>query len=165
MSECVDPPEGLDVSAITTEAGLLGEIAREAEKIKQTMREGRLPSKDDIRLISFLAGEVRRRIESLTTAQMAELDAMRRKARMLETKRWIHELASETKALLDEFRNPKVGLSLSRFSQAEVRISQAYIRAKEEGWDDDMVALLKETDANLQNIKKLTRASISLPTF
>ena len=98
MIECAAPPDGLDLSAIASDAGLLLAVEREAKKIEAAMKGGVLPSKDDIRLISFLVGEVRRRIESLTPEQAAEFEAMKKKADTRETRRWIQALVAETES-------------------------------------------------------------------
>ena len=165
MIECAAPPDGLDLSAIASDAGLLLAVEREAKKIEAAMKGGVLPSKDDIRLISFLVGEVRRRIESLTPEQAAEFEAMKKKADTRETRRWIQALVAETETLLANFSNPGIGLSLSRFSQAEVDAARGFARAKGENWSDGMIAEIKKAQANLQRIKDKTQARLSIPQF
>nr|CAX84109.1 uncharacterized protein [uncultured bacterium] len=165
MFEFDAPPVGLNLSAIATESGLLIAIDAQAKKIETAMREGKLPSKDEIRLISFLVGEVKRRIASLSHEQAAEFEALKKKADMREVRRWVKELATDAEDLLKGFQNADVGLSWSRFSSAEVRLTNGQARAVGEHWDADLVAILKEADANLRKIKGLSRANISLPQF
>ncbi|MFN3078071.1 MAG: hypothetical protein ABT940_14600, partial [Alphaproteobacteria bacterium] len=92
-------------------------------------------------------------------------DDLRKRANSRELRRWVQELSSESKMLLRDFRDPSIGLSLSRFSQVEVGVTRGLARAAKERWDTELLSWLKEADANLRHIKERSRASISLPVF
>ncbi len=117
------PPEGLNLEEISTDAGLLRAIEREAENIKEASAEGKLPTRDEIRLISFLAGEVRRRIAKLTSEQMDEFQRIREKARRREYERRIAEISGHVDKFIAMVEDPETAVPLGATSEIEIAIN------------------------------------------
>ncbi|MFN3077248.1 MAG: hypothetical protein ABT940_10275 [Alphaproteobacteria bacterium] len=164
-SEIIEPPKGLDPAEIVTDQGLLQAVRREVRKIEDANAGGRLPNRDDVRLVLYLAGEIRRRMVDLTPEQMEQLDEMRRNATNRDNLRRVREMAAAARTLLEAYRNPSKGLSLSRFSAVEVGVAMDLARAGKEGWDEELTNELLEAQKIIQQIKNATRARVSLESF
>lgn len=122
MVEFLPPPEGLDLRAIETEAGLLAAIQREAERLDRAKQEGTRLSRDQIRLITFLAGEVRRRIENLSSEQKDELDRIRAEARQREMEARVSEVAGAVDDFVESTSQPHGEVRFSRIDELRDQI-------------------------------------------
>ncbi len=159
------PPEGLDLDEIKTDAGLLQAIEREAAKIKKASSEGAPTSKDEIRLISFLAGEVRRRISALTPEQREEIKHIRRQAGHRERKRRIEEISAQVDIFIAEAEKPKAAISFGAGSELEIAIGAVWGELEnDEEADEELMTLLKKVKDKFVEADKKMRL-VRLPKF
>ncbi len=121
-SEVVPPPLGLDLDEVATDAGLQAAIAREGRKFQNAEKLGRQLTLDEIRLISFLAGEVHRRIATLGAEEKEELERIRAKADERETEWNVRQLISDIDAYVELTNLPDVEIPLARISELEIRL-------------------------------------------
>lgn len=120
-AEILAPPEGLDLDEIATDAGLLGAIQREAVRLDEAQTLERRLSRDEVRLIAFLAGEVRRRIDDLSPEEKEEFRCIRTTARERETERNVRDLVGDVERFVAEVEKPRAAVLLSRVSELEIR--------------------------------------------
>ena len=119
MVDYLPPPEGLNLAEIESEGGLLVAIKREAERLDASKKEGLRLTRDQIRLISFLAGEVRRRIENLSPEQKVELDRIRTEAREREMEERVSEVADAVESFVSSINEPGGEIRFSRITELE----------------------------------------------
>lgn len=166
MVEFLPPPDGLDLREIESEPGLLAAIQREADKLDQAKRDRRRLSRDEIRLISFLAGEVRRRIEDLPPEQQDEIQNIRLQAREREMEARVSQVAADVEAFVDAANAPGGEVRFSRINELEGSI-QAMVRNLESDPEkysphlEHMADLAKK----LEEIKGRGRVFGGLPEF
>lgn len=122
MTEILDAPSGLNPAEIATEAGLLAAIEREVANLEAAKKERRRLGRDEIRLISFLAGEVRRRVESLTPEQQQEFQEIREEAQFREMETRVKDMASEVEDFVVVATTGKGEFRFSRISELEMAI-------------------------------------------
>lgn len=122
MADILPPPDGLDLREIASEAGLLAAIEREAAKLEVAKKEKRRLQRDEIRLISFLAGEVRRRVESLTPEQKEEFARIRKDAEYKELEDRVRELKGDVTAFTRIAEGGPGEFRFSYVSELEMRI-------------------------------------------
>jgi hypothetical protein len=150
------PPEGLDIVEIASEAGLLTAIEREVGKMRNANQKGGKINRDQIRLISFLAGEVRRRIDSLTPEQKEELQDVREKANERAVENSIRDIAADIQKFAEEITRQDTAIPLASFTVLEIRMQNLknaadltprhYAKFMEQ---------LKDAEMELDDIKKL----------
>ena len=120
--EVVPPPLGLDLAEVATDAGLQRAIAREGKKFQDAEKQGRRLTLDEIRLISYLAGEVIRRIATLGTEEKEELENIRDKAEERETEWNVRRLVSDIEAYIALTKRSGAEIPLARISELEIRL-------------------------------------------
>ncbi len=149
------PPEGLDIGEIATEAGLLGAIERESKRLKVADGKGHRVSRDQIRLISFLAGEVRRRVDGLSPEQKEELEDIRVKARQRASEHSIREVIKDIHGFAEEASRPHAAVSFSLVSELEIRVRgvRGSVDPQSENYAK-LVERLKEAVEELNEVKK-----------
>jgi|GEM_PF-3568154 len=117
------PPQGLDTEEISTDRGLLSAIEREAKRL-DALKENNAPiSSDDIRLISFLANEIKRRIVNLTPEQKQDLHDIREQKQFLEVKRKVDSLSTNVQKFIEDVNNPKVPVGFSAINELEDQVN------------------------------------------
>lgn len=114
------------MNSIATEAGLLEAINAQATRIEEATNGGARITHDEIRLIAFLASEVRRRIETLSSEQREEFDRVRSEARHREISLSVDELEEAIEAFVQSIKNPKSVITFSTVSELEMRAANLY---------------------------------------
>jgi hypothetical protein len=154
MSEILAPPEGLDPATIVTEAGLLTAIEREVAKLETARKERRRLDRDEIRLISFLAGEVRRRVASLTPDQQREFLEIREEAQYRELETRVQDMAGEVAAFVRVADTGKGEFRFSRISELEMAIRDlsTNFEADPERFSD-LLSTLTDLTRRLRDVK------------
>ncbi|MEO5336492.1 MAG: hypothetical protein H7841_06320 [Magnetospirillum sp. WYHS-4] len=122
MGRILPPPQGLDADEIATEEGLLAAIERAVVNLEAARSEGRKISRDEIRLISFLAAEVRRRLDGLTSAQHDEFLHIREQAQFREMESRVRDMASEIDAFVSVADTGHSQFRFSRINELELEI-------------------------------------------
>ncbi len=152
------PPKGLDMSEIATDAGLSAAIRREADKLKDSDRSGNRLDQDEIRLITFLAGEVRRRIANMSQEEKKELVRIREKAEERETERSIREIVGNVDQFIEDTTTLKTAVRFSQINELEIRIKSMQ---SELGGDakkyEEFLDKLKEALKKLEEAKNKSR--------
>ena len=157
------PPQGLDIKEIATEAGLLSAIEREAKILHDIKENGARVSTDTIRLITFLANEIRRRIASLSIEEKQELQNIRNEAKMLDTKRKAHEITKSVQDFVEAVNTPKTAVRFSEINQLEAQVS-SMIKALDED-QESYAQLLEEMKTTLKDLDTLKNKSSLLRGF
>ncbi|MBL4691967.1 MAG: hypothetical protein JKY92_01375 [Magnetovibrio sp.] len=117
------PPLGLDLDEISTESGLHAAIGREAKAL-DTAKKNRTPvAPDTVRLITFLANEIQRRIHSLSPEQKDDLQDIRIKARILETERKVQSISDNVLAFIEAINTPKSAIRFSAINELEDQVA------------------------------------------
>lgn len=160
------PPRGLDVHAIATETGLLAALEREANTLVAMKDRGELPRDDTIRLISFLAGAIRRRGTSLTEDQKAALDAVHHLAREREAERRVHEVVQSARNFIERASMPRAEIPYAKYSQIELAL-EANIRdmARTFHWKTDLIKDLDDARDALLDLDRTSGFPLGLEAF
>lgn len=123
-SDILPPPAGLDLDEIATDVGLLNAIEREAAVFRDAEKKSRRLTHDEIRLISFLAGEVHRRIRTLSSAEKTELEQILVKAHERDTERAVREIVSDVDKFDGDTRRLDITIIFSRVNELEIRLQK-----------------------------------------
>lgn len=121
--QVLPPPEGLDEDEIATEAGLRAAIEREALKLQEARKTKKKISPDTVRLITFLAGSIRRRIENLSPEEKQELQLIRERAEEREIERKTDEITQCVEDFIAAVNDPKTAVRFSEMNELEDRVN------------------------------------------
>lgn len=157
-ADVLPPPEGLDLDEIASEAGLLAAIEREAAKLQDADRKGYRLSSDEIRLISFLAGEVYRRIANLSPDEKKELERIRETADVRQIERNVRQIASDVGSFAEETRRADATIRFSKISELEIRLQgMQFILSRRPG---EYLELLEELGGAMELLEDLKKRGI-----
>ncbi len=153
--DVIPPPEGLNVKKIRTHAGLRAAIEREAAKLRKAKKAGTRATKDTIRLIAFLASEIRRRIERLNPEEKVELQRLRDTAEERDLERRAEEFGISVDDYIGALSTPGVAVRFSEINELEDRFKRILLSLDEDPETyAEILENMNDTMDKLQSVKK-----------
>lgn len=148
------PPVGLDLDEISTESGLHTAIERESKALNVAKKNRTPVTSDMVRLITFLANEIQRRISNLTPEQKDDLQSIRVRATVLATERKVKSISNDVNAFIKAVNTPKSPIRFSTINELEDQVaSMTKVLGKSPEHYADLLEAMEIASGELEDVK------------